>query len=294
MFEEWGPLLGLTEDENDFAIDQAWAAVEQFDVEMMKKGKEILDEVTRENRVALLMIGRPYHNDPGLNHSVLEEFQALGYPILSMRSLPRDEATLKPLFAEDLAKGVIESPLDVTDVWPEHYSTNSVQKVWAAKFAARHPNVAVLDLSSFKCGHDAPTYGLIDSVIASAGKAYSALHDIDANKPSGSIKIRVKTYAHTLMLLKEKLEDQATKKVELDRAVVTKKLELMQVLQQKLAGVGRTDDKLDREVAALSAQVAEWQAADDANRPKAKRAMALNVIKDGAGTAARVPSQKVD
>jgi len=295
MFDEWGPLLGLTEDENDFAIDQAWAAVEQFDVEMMKKGKEILDEVTRENRVALLMIGRPYHNDPGLNHSVLEEFQALGYPILSMRSLPRDEATLKPLFAEDLAKGVIESPLDVTDVWPENYSTNSVQKVWAAKFAARHPNVAVLDLSSFKCGHDAPTYGLIDSVIASAGKAYSALHDIDANKPSGSIKIRVKTYAHTLMLLKEKLEDQATKKVELDRAVVAKKLELMKVLQQKLAGVGRTDDKLDSEIGVLEAQVAEWQAQDDANRPKAKRAGALNVIKDGAGAAnPRATAQKVD
>ena len=114
------------------------------------------------------------------------------------------------LFAEDLAKGVIESRLDVTDVWPENYSTNSVQKVWAAKYAARHPNLACLDLSSFKCGHDAPTYGLIDSHHrVSAGKAYSALHDIDANKPSGSIKIRVKTYAHTLMLLKEKLEDQA-------------------------------------------------------------------------------------
>jgi hypothetical protein len=244
--------------------------------------------------VALLMIGRPYHNDPGLNHSVLEEFQALGYPILSMRSLPRDLETLKPLFAEDLAKGIIESPLDVSDVWPENYSTNSVQKVWAAKFAARHPNVAVLDLSSFKCGHDAPTYGLIDSVIASAGKAYSALHDIDANKPSGSIKIRVKTYAHTLMLLREKLEDQAQKKGELDRAVVAKKLELMTMLQGKLAAVGKTDDKLDREVAALSAQMAEWQAQDEANRPKAKRAPALNVIKDGASTGARVTQQKVD
>jgi septal ring factor EnvC (AmiA/AmiB activator) len=76
--------------------------------------------------------------------------------------------------------------------------------------------------------------------------------------------------------------------------VVAKKLELMKVLQQKLAGVGRTDDKLDREVNALEAQMAEWQAAEDANRPKAKRATALNVIKDGAGTAARVPSQKVD
>jgi hypothetical protein len=229
------------------------------------------------------MLGRPYHNDPGLNHSVLEEFQALGYPILSMRSLPRDKPTLDRLFAEDIAKGVIENGLDVTDVWPENYSTNSVQKVWAAKYASRHPNLACLDLSSFKCGHDAPTYGLIDSIIASASKAYSALHDIDANKPSGSIKIRVKTYAYTLMLLKEKLEDQAIKQVELDRTLAMKKLELMVGLQQKLAGVGRTDDKLDAEIGALAAQVAEWRAQEEAKAPKAKRATALNVIKDGSG-----------
>ncbi|HEY5945673.1 MAG TPA: CoA activase, partial [Kofleriaceae bacterium] len=213
----------------------------------------------------------------------LEEFQALGYPILSMRSLPRDPETIRNLFAEDLAKGIIQSGLDVSDVWPENYSTNSVQKVWAAKYAARHPNLACLDLSSFKCGHDAPTYGLIDSIIASASKAYSALHDIDANKPSGSIKIRVKTYAYTLMLLKEKLEDQAIKKTELDRTLAMKKLELMVGLQQKLASVGRTDDKLDAEIGALAAQVAEWRAHEEAKSPKAKRAAALNVIKDGSG-----------
>ena len=38
---------------------------------------------------------------------------------------------------------------------------------------------------------------------------YAALHDIDANKPSGSIKIRVKTYAHALKLHEERLEDAA-------------------------------------------------------------------------------------
>src|SRR6476469_5031153 len=258
MFGEWGPLLGLTEDESDFAVDQAFKAVQAFEDEMERKGKEILDQVKAESRVALVMLGRPYHNDPGLNHSVLEEFQALGYPILSMRSLPRNKADLDKLFAEDIAKGVIENGLDVTDVWPENYSTNSVQKVWAAKYASRHPNMACLDLSSFKCGHDAPTYGLIDSIIASAGKAYSALHDIDANKPSGSIKIRVKTYAHTLMLLREKLEDQATRKVELDRSMSEKKLELMKALQQKLAGIGRTDDKLDSEIKALDALAQQW------------------------------------
>lgn len=284
MFNEWAPLLGLTEDENDFAVDQAFKAVQAFEDEMERKGREILDEVTRENRVALVMLGRPYHNDPGLNHSVLEEFQALGYPILSMRSLPRDKATMDRLFAEDIAKGVIENGLDVTDVWPENYSTNSVQKVWAAKYASRHANLACLDLSSFKCGHDAPTYGLIDSIIASAGKAYSALHDIDANKPSGSIKIRVKTYAHTLMLLKEKLEDQAVKKGELDRAMALKKLELMKHLQAKLAGVGRTDDKLDAEVAAIEALAQQWAAEEAAKNPKAKKLAALNVINSGAGS----------
>jgi predicted nucleotide-binding protein (sugar kinase/HSP70/actin superfamily) len=279
MFSEWGPLLGLTEDESAFAIDEAFKAVQAFEDEMERKGREILDEVERENRVALVMLGRPYHNDPGMNHSVLEEFQALGYPILSMRSLPRDKARMDKLFAEDIAKGVITNGLDVTDVWPENYSTNSVQKVWAAKYASRHPNIACLDLSSFKCGHDAPTYGLIDSIIASAGKAYSALHDIDANKPSGSIKIRVKTYAHTLMLLKEKLEDHGIKKVELDRSVSEKKLEMLRALQTKLANVGRTDDKIDLAVKTLDEQVSAWRAADDANKPKAKRALALNVVR---------------
>jgi predicted nucleotide-binding protein (sugar kinase/HSP70/actin superfamily) len=281
MFREWGPLLGMTEDESDFAIDQAFKAVDAFEVEMQRKGAEIVEEVTRENRVALIMLGRPYHNDPGLNHSVLEEFQALGYPILSMRSIPKDEAFLKPFFAEDLAKGVIDSPLDVTDVWPENYSTNSVQKVWAAKFASRHPNMACLDLSSFKCGHDAPTYGLIDSIIGSAGKAYSALHDIDANKPSGSIKIRVKTYAYTLMLLKEKLEDQAEKKVQLDKTLVVKKLELMRALQNKLAQNGRIDDNLDKQVSALVAQVSSWQPDGTENTRRettGKRSASLNVV----------------
>ena len=272
MFGEWGPLLGCTEDESDFAIDQAFLAVQAFEDEMERKGREILDQVTSENRVALVMLGRPYHNDPGMNHSVLEEFQALGYPILSMRSLPRDKARMDELFAEDIAKGVIENGLDITDVWPENYSTNSVQKVWAAKYASRHPNLACLDLSSFKCGHDAPTYGLIDSIIASAGKAYSALHDIDANKPSGSIKIRVKTYAYTLMLLREKLEDQGQRKVELDVTLQKKKLELMRALQNKLAATGRTDDNLDNQIASLAAQF------DDSSKT-AKRSASLNVMR---------------
>lgn len=227
MFETFGSHLQMTEDENDFAVEEAFNALQQFDDHMQEKGRQILDAVERDNKIALLMIGRPYHNDPGMNHGVLEEYQAMGYPVLSMRSLPKSKEYLEKYFADDLQKKYVESPLEIHDIWPENYSVNSVQKVWAAKFAARHPNVAVLDLSSFKCGHDAPTYGLIDRIMEASGSPYSSLHDIDANKPSGSIKIRVKTYGYTLRLAEEKLEDHADKKRQLEKKLVEERLAML-------------------------------------------------------------------
>ncbi|HKX12336.1 MAG TPA: acyl-CoA dehydratase activase-related protein, partial [bacterium] len=224
MFNAFGELLQITEDENDWAVEQGWKALDRLDQTLQAKGRQILDDAEANNKMVLLLLGRPYHVDPGMNHDVLEEFQARGYPVLSMRSLPRDPEYLAKLFKTDVAAG--RDPLDITDVWPENYSSNSAQKVWAAKFAGRHPNIAVLDLSSFKCGHDAPTYGIIDKIISTSNTPYSALHDIDANKPGGSIRIRVKTYAHSLSLREEALEDLAKKREELRRRLEEKRAEL--------------------------------------------------------------------
>lgn len=234
MYQVWGPRLDATRDESDFACDQGFAALEEFDRRMQARGRQVLDQVEREDRIAILLLSRPYHNDPGLNHQIPEEFQSLGYPILSIRSIPKDPEWLMRWFGEDVRSGRIADPFDIRDVWPENYSINSVQKVWAARFAARHPNVAVLDLSSFKCGHDAPTYGLIDSILKAGGCPSAQLHDIDANKPSGSIKIRVKTYAHSLSRHQERLHDLARKKAELQRLVDQRRAEL---LARRAAGV---------------------------------------------------------
>lgn len=237
LYEAFAEHLHMTEDESGFAVEQGWKSMELFDAEMQEKGRIILEQVEQENRLAILLIGRPYHSDPGLNHGVLEEFQTLGYPILSMRSIPKDEVWLYRFFSDDLKSGRVKQALEVSDVWPENFSSNSVQKVWAAKFAARHPHVAVLDLSSFKCGHDAPTFGLIDSVISGAGSPYSALHDLDANKPGGSIQIRVKTYAHSLGLHEERLQDLARKKTELQQRLEQKLAELLNGDKEKQTGV---------------------------------------------------------
>ncbi len=205
LFATWKEKLRITEDENNWAIDQAWKALDENDADIMKEGRAILDEAEANNEVVILLLGRPYHSDPGMNHEVLDEFQSLGFKTLSMRAIPKDEEYLSRYFSEDVKQERMSSAYDIRDVWAENYSTNSAQKVWAAKFAARHPNVAVLDLSSFKCGHDAPTYSIIDKILGASRTPHLTLHDIDANKPGGSIKIRVKTFAYTLEQYKRTL-----------------------------------------------------------------------------------------
>jgi predicted nucleotide-binding protein (sugar kinase/HSP70/actin superfamily) len=261
LFQAFQEPLGITEDESDFAVDEAFAAMAKLDRELEARGRAVLDEVEKEDRIAILLIGRPYHLDPGLNHGIPEEFQILGFPILSIRSIPKDDEYLSRFFAEDLKAGRIAHPLDIGDVWPENYSSNSAMKVWATKFAARHPNVVLLDLSSFKCGHDAPTYGIIDSIVSKAGTPYSALHDIDANKPGGSIKIRVKTYAHSLGLHKERLEDVRTQKNEMLHQIDRKRLALLDLKRRQLADRSERDRRLESAIDDLRTRIAAYEKA---------------------------------
>ncbi len=205
LFGTWGERLGITADENRWAVEQGWKALEANEKEIMAEGRAILDSAVANDEIVILLLGRPYHSDPGINHEVLDEFQSLGFKTISMRSIPKDKEYLDRFFGDELRDGYIEDYFDIRDVWPENYSVNSSQKVWAAKFAARHPNVAVLDLSSFKCGHDAPTYSIIDKILGASRTPHLTLHDIDANKPGGSIKIRVKTFAYTLDQYRETL-----------------------------------------------------------------------------------------
>ena len=159
----------------------------------------------REDRIGIVMLGRPYHHDPGLNHEIMEEFQKLGYPIFSQNTLPLDEDMLERLFGEEVRAGVISHPLDITDAWKNSYSCSTNHKVWAAKFTARHPNLVALEISSFKCGHDAPIYGVIEGIIEQSGTPYFCFKDLDENKPTGSIRIRVETIDYFLRRYREEV-----------------------------------------------------------------------------------------
>ena len=205
MFNDWKDILGLSRGENEKAIREAYRALDRYNRSLKARGREVIERLVEEGRIGIVVLGRPYHNDPGINHGILSELQKLGYPILTQDSLPTDPDILEELFGEDVRRGVIKDPLDISDVWKNSFSENSNRKVWAAKFVARHPNLVALELSSFKCGHDAPIYTLIQEIVEGSGTPYFSFKEIDENKPTGSIKIRVETIDYFLKRYREKV-----------------------------------------------------------------------------------------
>ncbi len=203
MFNAWGPVLGLSEGENERATAAGFEALRLFEASIRKRARESLDALEREGRLGVVMLGRPYHHDPGLNHGIPEELQKLGYPVFSQDTLPLDEDLLDRLFGEEVRAGIISHPLDISDVWKSSSAASSSMKVWAAKFTARHPNLVAVEISSFKCGHDAPIYTVVEQIIEQSHTPFFCFKDLDENKPVASIKIRVETIDYFLKRYRE-------------------------------------------------------------------------------------------
>jgi predicted nucleotide-binding protein (sugar kinase/HSP70/actin superfamily) len=205
LFQAFAGIFGLSKYENRQAVAQGYEALEQFNRKLQAKGKEVIDMLIEENRIGIVLLGRAYHNDPGLNHGILEQLQALGYPILTQDALPQHGDETEDLFAHDINNKFIDHHLSIDDVWNNSYSENTNRKVWGAKYTARHPNLVALELSSFKCGHDAPIYSVIEQIIEKSGTPYFCFKDLDENKPAGSIKIRLETIDYFLKRYQESM-----------------------------------------------------------------------------------------
>jgi activator of 2-hydroxyglutaryl-CoA dehydratase/predicted nucleotide-binding protein (sugar kinase/HSP70/actin superfamily) len=232
LFRALEPVLGVSTEENARAIDVGYRELAAYEISIRRRARTALDELEEHHRLGIVLLARPYHHDPGLNHEILVEFQKLGYPIFSQSTLPLDADLLERLFGDEIRAGFIKSPLEIQDVWKNSYSASTNHKIWAAKFTARHPNLVALEMSSFKCGHDAPTYGTIEAIIERSGTPYFSFKDIDENRPAGAIRIRVETVHYFL-------KRYAETGIAPSRAEVEQKLaQYERVLRADLAGDG--------------------------------------------------------
>jgi predicted nucleotide-binding protein (sugar kinase/HSP70/actin superfamily) len=238
MWDAFKDVLGLGREEHRKAIDVGYEALDKFYVDLRSAAREVLEGLEREDRLGIVVLSRPYHNDPGVCHEILDEFQKIGFPAFTMDSLPYDDDIMWRLFGEDVESGLIRDPFDIQDVWKNSYSENTSRKIWAAKYTAKHPNLVALELSSFKCGHDAPIYTVVEEIVQNSGTPYFCFKDIDENRPTGSIKIRVETIGYFLSRYREDMIRDKNRVQTLEERMAEFEARLRAEMEAEEVGVG--------------------------------------------------------
>ncbi|MHB1192150.1 MAG: BadF/BadG/BcrA/BcrD ATPase family protein [Longimicrobiales bacterium] len=210
MHGAFGDWLGVSPEENALACQAGWTHLHAVGQRLRDQARRTLDRLEATDGIGVVLLSRPYHHDPGVCHGIPGEFQKLGIPVFTPDVLPRDPDLLERLFGDGVRAGRWHGALSIDDAWKNSYSENTNRRVWAAKYAARHPNLVALELSSFKCGHDAPTYSLVEEIVERSGTPYFCFKDIDENRPAGAMRLRVETIAYFLRRHRECLAERAS------------------------------------------------------------------------------------
>ena len=177
----------LTAEEVAAAVEAAWAEDEAFKRDMRTKGVETLAWMEETGTRGIVLAGRPYHNDPEINHAIPELLTSFGLAVLTEDSVAH--------------LGQLERPIRVVDQWMYHTRLYA-----AAKVVTQRKDLDLIQLNSFGCGLDALTTDQVQEVLEAAGKVYTVLK-IDEVSNLGAARIRVRS-------LLAALKDQADREAE--------------------------------------------------------------------------------
>ena len=179
-----------TQAEVDAAVDAAWAEDEAFKRDIRAKGEETLAWMEATGTHGIVLAGRPYHNDPEINHAIPELLTSFGLAVLTEDSIAH--------------LGTLERPIRLVDQWMYHTRLYA-----AAKVATERADLDLIQLNSFGCGLDALTTDQVQEILEAAGKVYTVLK-IDEVSNLGAARIRVRS-------LLAALKDQADEKADAER-----------------------------------------------------------------------------
>ncbi|SDB99291.1 CoA-substrate-specific enzyme activase, putative [Succiniclasticum ruminis] len=163
----------ITSKELKAAMDAGYKELEQYREDVRNKGKEILQIAKEKNLPVILLVGRPYHIDPEINHGIPEMIQSYNLAIVSEDSVyhmdtPKDE-------------------LSIVNQWSYH-----ARLYHAASFAAAHPEINLIQLSSFGCGLDAITTNQVREIMEGHQRLYTMIK-LDEVSNLGAARIRLRS-----------------------------------------------------------------------------------------------------
>lgn len=154
------------------AVTRAWAEFMNYKAGVRKAGEAALEFIEKQDAIGIVLAGRPYHLDEGINHGIPEMINSYGVAVLSEDSIAH---------LEDAGK------LRVLDQWMYHSRLYR-----AAEMVKTHPNLEMVQLNSFGCGLDAVTQSQVADILAQGGKLHSVLK-IDEISNLGAARIRIRS-----------------------------------------------------------------------------------------------------
>ncbi|MBQ1841105.1 MAG: 2-hydroxyacyl-CoA dehydratase [Atopobiaceae bacterium] len=176
----------ITRAEIDEAVNVAWEADLYFKEQMRRRGDEVLEWMERNDRHGIVLAGRPYHNDPEINHAIPELLEGFGFAVLTEDSVAHKVAP--------------ERPIRVVDQWMYH-----ARLYRAARFVTMRNDLDLVQLNSFGCGLDALTTDEVQEILEASGKIYTVLK-IDEVSNLGAARIRVRSLMAALAEQRNELE----------------------------------------------------------------------------------------
>ncbi|MBQ9069453.1 MAG: 2-hydroxyacyl-CoA dehydratase [Eggerthellaceae bacterium] len=168
------------------AVDLAWEEDQRFKADMRAQGEQTLRWIEQNHAHGIVLAGRPYHNDPEINHAIPELLTGFGLAVLTEDSVAH--------------LGKLERPIRLVDQWMYHTRLYA-----AAKLVTERDDLDLIQLNSFGCGLDALTTDQVQEILEASGKVYTLIK-IDEVSNLGAVRIRVRSL---LAALKEQADERA-------------------------------------------------------------------------------------
>ena len=165
--------LPFSKGEISDAAEVAWAEQEKCKADYREMTKKTVSRLVAEQVPTIVLAGRPYHLDSGINHGIPELITSLGMAVLT-------EDGVAPLGNEI-------KHLRVVDQWSYHSRLYR-----AAEFVSRTEGFQIVELNSFGCGLDSIVADQVKDILSAKHKIHTLLK-IDEGTNLGAVTIRLRS-----------------------------------------------------------------------------------------------------
>ena len=154
------------------AVRKAFEAYGKWMADIRHEGEAALAWARERGNRIMILCGRPYHTDPEIGHGIDKLATSLGFAVVT---------------EDSIAALTGNAPVNVLNQWTYHARLYA-----AARYAADHDDVQLVQLVSFGCGIDAITTDEVRSILESRGGLYTQIK-IDEITNLGAVTIRLRS-----------------------------------------------------------------------------------------------------